>query len=57
MGLENRVPSFGLSDWLTRGVHAHKKVFAMQASSLPRNLLDQLIRFCLSSHATGAILL
>lgn len=56
MGLENQVPSLGLSDGLTCGVPAHRKVFAVQASSLPHNSLDHLIRFCLSSHATGAIL-
>lgn len=57
MGLENQGPSFGLSDWLTWGICVRRKGFAMQASYLPCNSLDYLTRFCLSSPATGAILI
>lgn len=39
----------------TSVANACRKIFAMQARSLPRNSLDEVIRFCLSTYATGVI--
>lgn len=39
----------------TSVANACRKIFAMQARSLPRNSLDEVIRFCLSTYAMGVI--